>query len=165
MTPRPAEPALNAMTTGRTEPIEGLPRRGDGYQLTRVAGGWAAQPFPSTGSTCANCASRPSPVYYVADGSRDASRLGAAGFVAPAAARGAVWLVSYRAGALMTATAATAQEVSVTGAALGPRRRLPPRVLPGAPTRTCHAPATRSSRSSSPTDSPEPSRPGSAATR
>ena len=119
-------PAWLSVTTGRTEPIEGLPRRGNGYQLIRVAGGWAAQPFPSTGSTCANCAPRPSPVYYVADGSRVASRLGAADFVAPAATRGAVWLVSYRAGALMAAAAGTAREFSVTGAALGPRRRLPP---------------------------------------
>jgi hypothetical protein len=65
------------------------------------------------------------PVYYIADGSRQANRLGAADFVAPAATTGAVWLVSYRAGALMPATAGTAREVNVSGAALGPRRRLP----------------------------------------
>jgi hypothetical protein len=65
------------------------------------------------------------PVSYIADGSRRASRLGAADFVAPAAASGAVWLVSYHAGAVMPATAGTAQEFSVSGAALGPRRRLP----------------------------------------
>jgi hypothetical protein len=66
------------------------------------------------------------PVYYIADGSREASRrLGAADFVAPAATAGAVWLVSYRAGAVMPATAGTEQEFSVSGAALGPRRRLP----------------------------------------
>jgi hypothetical protein len=36
-----------------------------------------------------------------------------------------VWLVSYHAGAFMPAAAGTAQEFSVSGAALGPRRRLP----------------------------------------
>ena len=108
------------------QPIRGLPRRGDGYQLIRVAGGWAALPFPGNGVWCGdNCAPPPVPAYYIADRSREASRLGAADFVAPAATRGAVWLVSYRAGAVMPATAGTAQELSVSGAALGPRLRLP----------------------------------------
>jgi hypothetical protein len=120
----PRKPALG-VATGRTEPIRGLPRRDNGYQLIRVAGGWAALPFPGNGVSCGDCAPRPMPVYYIADGSREASRLGAAAFVAPAATTGAVWLVSYRAGAVMHATAGTAREVSVSGAALGPRRRLP----------------------------------------
>jgi hypothetical protein len=119
------KPAWLWVTTGRTEPIRGLPRRDNGYQLIRVAGGWAALPFPGNGVSCDNCAPRPMPVYYIADGSRQASRLGAADFVAPAATTGAAWLVSYRAGAVMPATAGTAQEFSVSGAALGPRRRLP----------------------------------------
>ena len=118
-------PAWLSVSTGRTEPIRGLPRRDNGYQLIRVAGGWAALPFPGYGTSCPNCAPRPMPVYYVADGSRKASRLGAADFVAPAATTGTVWLVSYRAGAFVPATAGTAQEVSVSGAALGPRHRLP----------------------------------------
>ena len=118
-------PAWLWVATGRTEPIRGLPRRDNGYQLIRVAAGWAALPFPGNGVSCDDCAPRPMPVYYFADGSREASRLGAAVFVAPAAATGAVWLVSYRAGAVMQATAGTAQEVSVSGAPLGPRRRLP----------------------------------------
>lgn len=114
------------VATGRTEPIRGLPRRDNGYQLIRVDGGWAALPFPGpTVSPCADCAPRPMPVYYIADGSRKAKGLGAAVFVAPAATRGAVWLVSYRAGASMPATAGTAQEFSTAGTALGPRRRLP----------------------------------------
>jgi len=117
-------PAWLWAATGKTEPIRGLPRRGNGYQLIRVASGWAALPFPGNAS-CDNCAPRPMPAYYIADGSRDASRLGAADFVAPAAATGAVWLISYHAGAAMPATRGTAQEVSVSGAALGPRRRLP----------------------------------------
>jgi len=118
-------PAWLWATTGKIELIRGLPRRDNGYQLIRVAGGWAALPFPGDGVSCGNCAPRPIPAYYIADGSREASRLGAADFVAPAATSGAVWLVSYHAGAVMPATRATAQEFSVSGAALGPRRRLP----------------------------------------
>jgi len=118
-------PAWLSVATGRTEPIRGLPRRGNGYQLIRIAGGWAALPFPGGNASCANCAPRPPPVYYVADGSRAASRIGAADFTAPAAAPGALWLVSYRRGADMSAAAGTAQQVSVTGATLGPRLRLP----------------------------------------
>jgi len=119
-------PAWLWVTTGKTEPIRGLPRRGNGYQLIRVGGGWAALPFPGNGVWCGdNCAPPPVPVYYIADRSRVAIRLGTADFVAPAAATGAVWLVSYRAGAVMPATVGTAQQVSVSGAALGPRRRLP----------------------------------------
>ena len=120
------KPAWLSVTTGRAEPIRGLPGRDNGYQLIRIAGGWAALPFPGNGVSCGNCAPRPMPVYYIADGSREAShRLGAADFVAPAATTGAVWLVSYRAGAVMPATAGTAQQFTVSGAALGPRRRLP----------------------------------------
>ena len=118
-------PAWLSVATGRTEPIRGLPRRGNSYQLIRIAGGWAAQPFPASNASCANCAPRPLPVYYVADGSRVASRIGFAGLTAPAATPGALWLVSYRRGADMSTAAGNAQEVSVTGATLGPRLRLP----------------------------------------
>lgn len=119
-------PAWLRVTTGRAEPVRGLARRANGYQLIRIIGGWAALPFPGDYASCANCAPKPMPVYYIADGSRVARRLGTADFVAPAATRGAVWLVRYRADAVMSATAGTAQEFSVSGAALGPRRRLPP---------------------------------------
>jgi hypothetical protein len=119
-------PAWLWVATGRTAPIRGLPRRAGGYQLIQVANGWAALPFPRYDSSCPNCAPRPMPVYYIANGSREASRLGAADFVAPAATTDAVWLVSYRAGAVMPTTSGTAQELSVAGTALGPRRRLPP---------------------------------------
>ena len=117
-------PAWLRVATGRAEPIRGLPRSGNGYQFIRIAGGWAAQPFP-VDPGCDNCAPGPLPVYYLADGSRVASRVGAADFAAPAATRGALWLVSYRRGADMSTAVGTAQEVSVSGAALGPRLRLP----------------------------------------
>ena len=89
-------PAWLSVATGRTEPIRGLPGGGNGYQFIRIAGGWAAQPFPVGDVGCDNCAPGPLPVYYVADGSRVASRIGAADFTAPAAAPGALWLVSYQ---------------------------------------------------------------------
>jgi hypothetical protein len=118
-------PAWLSVATGRTEPIRGLPRRGNSYQLIRIAGGWAAQPVAAGNDSCTNCAPRPLPVYYVADGSRVASGIGAAGFTAPAATPGALWLVSYRRGAHMSTAAGSAQEVSVAGRLLGPRLRLP----------------------------------------
>jgi hypothetical protein len=117
-------PAWLRLATGRTEPIRGLPYSSSGYQFTRIAGGWAAQPFP-VDPGCDNCATGPLPVYYLADGSRIASRVGVADFAAPAATRGALWLVSYRHGADLRTAAGTAQEVSITGAALRPRLRLP----------------------------------------
>ena len=118
-------PAWLSVPTGRTEPIRGLPPSGNGYQLIRIAGGWAAQPFPVGNVGCDSCAPGQLPVYYVADGSRVASRIGAADLTAPAAAPGALWLVSYRRGADMSTAVGNAQEVSVTGATLGPRLRLP----------------------------------------
>ena len=118
-------PAWLSVATGRTEPIRGLPRSGNGYQLIRIAGGWTAQPFPAGGTSCDTCAPGPLPVYYVADGSPVASRIGAADFTAPAATGGALWLISYRRGADMSTAVGNAQEVSVTGATLGPRLKLP----------------------------------------
>jgi hypothetical protein len=117
-------PAWLQVTTGRADPIRGLPRSGNGYQFIRIAGGWAAQPFPVTPG-CDNCAPGPLPVYYLADGARVASRVGIADFAAPAATGGALWLVSYRRGADLRTAAGHAQEVSITGAALGPRLELP----------------------------------------
>ena len=117
-------PSWLSVGDGRTEPIGGLPGSGNGYQLFRIVGGWAAQPFPSGNPSCGECAPPPLPVYYVADGARVASRIGVAEFTAPAGTAGALWLISYRRDAKMS-TAASAQEVSVTGAALGPRLRLP----------------------------------------
>jgi hypothetical protein len=117
-------PAWLSVSDGRTEPITGLPGTSNGYQLFRIVGGWAAQPFPSGNASCGTCAPPPLPIYYVADGSRVASRIGVADFTAPAATPGALWLVSYRRGAEMS-TVANAREVSVTGAMLGRPLKLP----------------------------------------
>lgn len=118
------QPAWLQVPSGRTEPIRGLPQTAS-YQFIRIAGGWAVQPFPPAAAGCGNCAPGPLPVYYIADGSTAVRRAGTADVAGPAAAPGALWLVSYRPGADMGTAAGTAQEVSVTGAALGPRLRLP----------------------------------------
>ncbi|HUN37163.1 MAG TPA: hypothetical protein VMU95_34625 [Trebonia sp.] len=119
-------PAWLMVPSGRTEPISGLPERARSYQVLPTGGGWTAQPFPPGNASCGSCAPPPAPVYYIADGARAASRIGTAAVTAPAAPPGAVWLVSYRAGADMSTAAGSAQEVSVGGAALGPRLLLPP---------------------------------------
>lgn len=118
-------PAWLQVPSGRTEPIRGLPEYATSYQVWPIAGGWTAQLYPPGNAQCGNCAPPPLPVYYIADGSRAASRIGTATVTAPAAAPRAVWLVSYRTGADMSTAAGTAQEVSVSGTALGPRFRLP----------------------------------------
>jgi len=119
-------PAWLSVGDARMEPIRGLPGSGNSYQFFRIAGGWAAQRFPVGDVACPNCAPRPLPVYYIADRSPVASRIAVADFTAPAATHGALWLVSYRRGANMRTAVGTAHEVSVTGAMLGPRLRLPP---------------------------------------
>jgi hypothetical protein len=119
------EPAWLSVPAGRTERVRGLPQNGNGYQFFRIAGGWAAQPFPADGAGCDSCAPGPLPVYFLADGSPVASRIGTADFTAPAATSGALWLVSYRRGADMSTAMGNAQEVSVYGATLGPPLRLP----------------------------------------
>jgi hypothetical protein len=118
-------PAWLWVGSGRSEQIRGLPGSGNGYQFIRIAGGWAAQPFPVGNASCPNCAPGPLPVYYVAEGSLVASRIGTADITAPAATSGAVWLIGYRRDANMSTAAGYAQEVGVTGAVLGPRLRLP----------------------------------------
>lgn len=117
-------PAWFSVATGRTVPIRGLSPAGS-YQLIAIAGGWAAQPFPAGHADCDTCAPGSLPVYYVADGAGVASRIGAADYAAPAATPGALWLVSYRSGADMSTAVGSAQEISVTGATLGPRLKLP----------------------------------------
>lgn len=118
-----SDPGWLQVPAGQTQPIRGLPG-GASYQLIRVAGGWVAQPFPSGSDGCVDCGPPPA-VYYIADGSRAASRIGTADLVAPAAAPGALWLVSYQLGADVSVAAGTAREVSVAGAPLGPPVRLP----------------------------------------
>ncbi len=114
---------LLAATGHRLEPIAGLPWEKNSYNLTRVSGGWVAEPYPGAPACCAGPAV---PLYFVADGARAATRIGT-GYSASAAARsGAVWLTTYRGRRARIGTArGTVREISVSGRALGPAVRLP----------------------------------------
>jgi len=94
--------------TGQMVPIGGLPARRSGYQFIRVPGGWAVQ------ASCGSCTGPPRAVYFLADRAASVSRVGLADAVAPGVA-GTLWLT----------TAGTAQEISIAGAPLGPRLKLP----------------------------------------
>jgi hypothetical protein len=119
------QPAWLWLGTGHEQPIGGLPRDESGYQFSRVPGGWAVQAGSDATVRCGSCSGPQVPVYFLADGARSATRLGTANQVAPGASARALWLTSYPAGSDMRTTAATAQEVSVTGVAYGPSFRLP----------------------------------------
>ena len=111
--------------TGRTEPITGLPRARPGYLFTRIRGGWAVQQAPAGAAGCADCAGPPLPVYFLADRAQAATLVGVADKVAPADAVGAMWLTSYPVRVGLGSAVGIAQEVSASGAPLGPRVRLP----------------------------------------
>jgi hypothetical protein len=114
----PAEgprPVWFSPASGRAAPITGLPPDPDGYQFTRVNGGWAVQSSARPPGGCGGCAAPPAPVWFLADGARSATPLGAASVVAPAATAGAVWLTSYPPGATASTAAGTAREARATG--------------------------------------------------
>ena len=112
--------------TGRTEAIAGLPRARPGYVFTRVRGGWAVQRAPATViAGCADCAGQALPVYFLADRSQAATPVGVADQVAAADTAGALWLTSYPVRADLRSAVGVAQEVTASGASLGPQIRLP----------------------------------------
>ncbi len=120
-----AEPAWLRPATGHATPILGLPEHQPGYQFTQVTGGWAVQADPGGRARCGNCAGPRVPVYFLADGAPSARRVGTAGDVAPGASAHALWLTSFPPGTDMSSAPGTAQEVTITGAAIGSPVRLP----------------------------------------
>jgi hypothetical protein len=110
--------------TGQVAPIGGLPPQRSGYQFVRAAGGWAVQAGPGVQAGCGSCAGPRRAVYFLADRARSVTPVGLADAVAPGAA-GTLWLTSYPPDADPGTAAGTAQEVSVSGAPLGPRLELP----------------------------------------
>ena len=120
-----AQPAWFWPATGRSETIGGLPADDAGYQFTRVGGGWAVQ---ANGTFCGggDCATPPSPVWFLGNGAPTATPVGTGDLVAPADNADALWLTSYFPTANDAATAGTAREVSTTGAQLGRSVSLPP---------------------------------------
>jgi hypothetical protein len=119
------QPAWLWLATGHQQRIGGLPRDESGYQFTRVPGGWAVQAASDGPFRCGSCAGPAVPVYFLADGAQAATRIGTADQVAPGASPRALWLTTYPAGGDMRSAAATARQVSVTGAPAGPPVRLP----------------------------------------
>jgi hypothetical protein len=117
-------PSWFSPATGTSVPIGGLPPDGYGYQFVRVIGGWGVL-AGTGGQGCASCAVRPTSAFFLADGARSAAFVGSADEVAPGATAGSLWLVSYPLGADMSATSATAQEVTDRGALVGRRLTLP----------------------------------------
>ena len=109
------QPAWLAPASGRAEPIDGLPADQSGYEFTRVAGGWAVQASSPPPAGCGNCAGPPTPVWFLPDGARAATRVGTANLVAPAATAGTLWLTSYAPGVNMTTAAGTAREAGAVG--------------------------------------------------
>jgi hypothetical protein len=119
-------PAWFSLATGHAEPIKGLPLDRWGYLLTRVAGGWSAQPGTAGPACGAMCPGPPVLNYFIADGSPRAARIAAGYAVAASDGSGAVWLITFqRSGADISTTPALAQEVTTAGRPLGPRYRLP----------------------------------------
>jgi hypothetical protein len=119
------QPAWFWPATGRSETIGGLPADGSGYQFTRVGGGWAVQ---ANGTFCGggDCATPPSPVWFLANGAPTATPVGTGDLVAPADEADALWLTSYFPTANDAASAGKAREVSTAGAQLGRSISLPP---------------------------------------
>jgi hypothetical protein len=119
------QPVWFSPASGRSEQIVGLPADRSGYQFSRVSGGWAVQASPAALAACGGCAGPPAPAWFLPDGARSVTMVGAANLVAPAATAGAVWLTSYAPGATMTTAAGTAREVGAAGP-LGRPVTLPP---------------------------------------
>ena len=100
---------------GHIRPISGFAAEQPGYEFTRLDGGWVVVPAevgsPSPGSAAS--------VFYLPDGVRTAKLLGVANQFAPAAARDALWLVSYPAHADPTQAVGIAREYATSGRPLG----------------------------------------------
>jgi hypothetical protein len=122
------EPAWLSSATGSIETIAGLPRasRGDWYDITSLPGGWTAS-LVAASPVCANdCPGARATVYFIADGSAAARRVGLAQEVAPGAASTRMWLETYpRASADVATAPVTAQQVTDTGQRVGRPVRLP----------------------------------------
>ncbi|MGH3403302.1 MAG: hypothetical protein ACRDRJ_12530 [Streptosporangiaceae bacterium] len=121
-----SQPAWYWPGTGRKQTVSGLPRDTVGYAFTRAVGGWAIQPGSASDPSCANCAGRPLPVYFLDDRSPAVTPVGVADAVAPAVRAGRLWLTSFPAGTSLDTAAGTGQEVSLSGARVGSQVRLPP---------------------------------------
>jgi hypothetical protein len=119
------QPAWFWPATGRTVQIGGLPPERSGYLFIRMAGGWVVQPHAAAELGCGSCAGPPLPVYFLGDRAQSVIQVGTADDAAPAATAGAMWLTSFDAAADLRTAAGTADEVTISGAPLRPKLRLP----------------------------------------
>ena len=123
--PGTVKAAWYSTATRQTEPIAHLPAAN--WVFNRVGGGWSVITSRQS-SPCAayQCAGPPRQVYFIGDGSRTATRIGAGFWVLASGRDGAVWLVSYqRSTDNIRTTSARVQLVSTNGQPLSPQYRLP----------------------------------------
>jgi hypothetical protein len=119
-------PAWYSLATGQATPIAGLPPSRFPYALLRVAGGWAAEPSPNGHACLPDCPDPRLPVFYIADGSVQARRIGVTKERSPGNERGVLWLATYPPGTTdVSMTSATAQQVTSSGKRVGSPVRLP----------------------------------------
>ncbi len=119
-------PVPFSMATRAAEPIAGLPLTKAAYVFTRVVGGWSVHPYPAGPRCVPDCAGRPLPNYFLADGSLTPTRIGPRCAVSASDHRGAVWLATFRRSTDHIDTVpASAQLVSTDGRPIGPKHRLP----------------------------------------
>jgi hypothetical protein len=118
--------AWYSTVTRHAKPVIGLPAPSGGYQFQPASEGWIAVPN-QTSSPCPTniCAGRPKQIYFIADGSPAATRIGAGHWAAASSRPGAVWLVTYPRPSAKFTESATAELISTTGRPLGPPYRLP----------------------------------------
>jgi hypothetical protein len=120
-----AQPAWYWPGNGSAQRIGGLSYDWFGYVFTRVGGGWAIHRVPVGPTGCGNCPGPPVTVYYLANSSRQASKVGLGTMVAPGARTGTLWLTTFPARLSLGARPGVAREFSGTGRPLGPRVELP----------------------------------------
>jgi hypothetical protein len=108
------------------KPIGGLPYNRPGYLFTRVAGGWAIQPYLNTQAACGDCPGSPVPMYYLGDRSRTATRVGSGTMVAPGAVTGTIWLTAFPPDRGLGTAPGLASEYSGDGHVVGAAIDLPP---------------------------------------
>lgn len=99
-----------------SQPIAGLPRSAYPYSITRIGGGWAAALSPAC-----HCQSPKVPVYFIADGSAVARRVGVAQAVYPGQAPGTIWLQTR----VTSGRASMVMQVTASGRTIGSPVRLP----------------------------------------
>jgi hypothetical protein len=122
------DPAWFSTLTGVLTPVAGLAPSRFPYVLGRLSGGWVAAPSPKGPACEPQCPGPELPVYYIADGSATARRIGtnAEAAIVPGTGQGTLWLSRYPKGTTDTTTAAvTSQEFSRSGRAIGSPVRLP----------------------------------------